>query len=67
MKKIKINDFIIQIQTSFPSKKDINSSLSVNKVAKEYEDAGVSGMSVLTDGKYFSGSLEDSNSFKINN
>ena len=44
-----------------PSKQNINSSLSVIDVAKGYEDAGVCGMSVLTDGKYFGGSLEDLN------
>ncbi len=42
-----------------PSKQNINSALSVIDVAKGYEDAGVCGMSVLTDGKYFGGSLED--------
>lgn len=44
-----------------PSKPNINSSLSVNAVAKGYENAGVCGMSVLTDGKYFGGSLDDLN------
>lgn len=44
-----------------PSKQNINSSLSVIDVAKGYEAAGVSGMSILTDGKYFGGSLEDLN------
>ena len=42
-----------------PSKSVINNSLSVQDVATGYEKAGVSGMSVLTDGKYFGGSLED--------
>ncbi len=42
-----------------PSKSVINNSLSVQDVASGYENAGVSGMSVLTDGKYFGGSLED--------
>ena len=42
-----------------PSKQNINSSLSVTDVAQGYEAAGVCGMSVLTDGKYFGGSLED--------
>ena len=42
-----------------PSKQNINSSLSVATVAKGYEKAGVCGMSVLTDGKYFGGSLDD--------
>ena len=42
-----------------PSKSIINQSLSVQDVARGYEDAGVCGMSVLTDGKYFGGSLDD--------
>ena len=42
-----------------PSKQNINSSLSVEKVASGYESAGVCGMSILTDGKYFGGSLDD--------
>ena len=42
-----------------PSKAVINQSLNVQDVAKGYENAGVCGMSVLTDGKYFGGSLDD--------
>lgn len=42
-----------------PSKSVINQKLNVFDVAKGYEDAGVCGMSVLTDGKYFGGSLDD--------
>ena len=42
-----------------PSKPIINNSLNVQDVAKGYENAGVCGMSVLTDGKYFGGSLDD--------
>lgn len=42
-----------------PSKSVINQDLNVQDVAKGYEAAGVSGMSVLTDGKYFGGSLDD--------
>lgn len=42
-----------------PSKSVINNNLSVQDVALGYETAGVSGMSVLTDGKYFGGSLDD--------
>lgn len=42
-----------------PSKSEINQNLNVYEVASGYEDAGVCGMSVLTDGKYFGGSLED--------
>ena len=42
-----------------PSKSVINQKVSVEEVALGYEKAGVCGMSVLTDGKYFGGSLED--------
>ncbi|GGK25809.1 indole-3-glycerol phosphate synthase [Yeosuana aromativorans] len=42
-----------------PSKSIINQKSNVFDVAKGYENAGVCGMSVLTDGKYFGGSLDD--------
>lgn len=42
-----------------PSKSVINQDLNVQDVATGYEEAGVCGMSVLTDGKYFGGSLDD--------
>ncbi|MEL4308127.1 indole-3-glycerol phosphate synthase TrpC [Joostella sp. CR20] len=42
-----------------PSKAVINQSLNVQDVAIGYETAGACGMSVLTDGKYFGGSLDD--------
>lgn len=42
-----------------PSKSIINNSLNVQDVAQGYENADVCGMSVLTDGKYFGGSLDD--------
>lgn len=42
-----------------PSKPAINNALNVQDVARGYENAGVCGMSVLTDGKYFGGSLDD--------
>lgn len=42
-----------------PSKDTINQNTNVGQVAKGYEKAGVCGMSVLTDIKYFGGSLED--------
>ena len=42
-----------------PSKAVINQGFNVFDVAQGYEDAGVSGMSVLTDAKYFGGSLDD--------
>ncbi len=42
-----------------PSKSVINQSLNVADVARGYEQAGVCGMSVLSDAKYFGGSLDD--------
>ena len=42
-----------------PSKSVINQSLNVQDVASGYENAKVCGMSVLTDAKYFGGSLDD--------
>lgn len=42
-----------------PSKSIINHSLDVYQVAQGYQEAGACGMSVLTDGKYFGGSLDD--------
>lgn len=42
-----------------PSKSIINNNLNVFDVASGYENAGVCGMSVLTDGRYFGGSLDD--------
>ena len=42
-----------------PSKAAINLDSKVQEVAKGYEKAGVCGMSVLTDAKYFGGALTD--------
>lgn len=42
-----------------PSKAIINQKLSVSEIAKSYEKSGACGMSVLTDAKYFGGSLDD--------
>ncbi len=42
-----------------PSKSVINNTLNVFDIASGYEEAGVCGMSVLTDGKYFGGSSDD--------
>ena len=44
-----------------PSKSVINNSLTVTEVVKGYQAAGVCGISVLTDLKYFGGSIEDLN------
>jgi indole-3-glycerol phosphate synthase len=42
-----------------PSKSVINQNHSVDEVVMGYQNAGASGISVLTDGKYFGGSLDD--------
>jgi indole-3-glycerol phosphate synthase len=42
-----------------PSRAVINQGCTVTEVVKGYEKAGAAGISVLTDGKYFGGSLED--------
>ncbi len=50
---------IAEFKRRSPSKNNINSSLSVYDVAKSYEKNNACGMSILTDNKYFGGSLED--------
>lgn len=42
-----------------PSKQVISQAFSVEDVVTGYQNAGASGISVLTDGKYFGGSLDD--------
>ena len=42
-----------------PSKAEINYSFTVEEVVKGYESAGACGISILTDGKYFGGSIDD--------
>ena len=42
-----------------PSKPNINDKISVDEVVKGYRQAGVCGMSILTDTQFFGGSLED--------
>jgi indole-3-glycerol phosphate synthase len=50
---------IAEFKRRSPSKKNINSNLSIQTVTKGYEKSGACGMSILTDNKYFGGSLED--------
>ena len=42
-----------------PSKAVINQQLAVEKVVKGYAEAGACGLSILTDGHFFGGSLDD--------
>lgn len=53
------NGIIAEHKRRSPSKQSINQNTNVGTVAKGYKKAGVCGMSVLTDIKYFGGSLED--------
>ena len=58
--EIVLSGIIAEHKRRSPSKQVINHNrLNVFDVAKGYENAGVCGMSVLTDGKYFGGSLDD--------
>ncbi len=50
---------IAEFKRRSPSKSVINSTSTVQEVAQGYAAAGVCGMSVLTDGHFFGGSLED--------
>ena len=50
---------IAEIKRASPSKGDIRKDLDVVKVAKIYEDEGVELVSVLTEEKFFKGSLQD--------
>ena len=50
---------ISEFKRRSPSKHIINNKSSVIDVVRGYEKAGVSGISVLTDTKYFGGSLDD--------
>lgn len=50
---------IAEFKRRSPSKSSINQNANVSQVAKGYQNADVCGMSVLTDIKYFGGSLED--------
>jgi len=42
-----------------PSRSEISYNFTVEEVVTGYQKAGVAGISVLTDGKYFGGSLDD--------
>ena len=50
---------IAEFKRRSPSKNEINNKLSVDEVCRNYQIFGASGLSVLTNLKYFGGSLED--------
>jgi indole-3-glycerol phosphate synthase len=50
---------IAEYKRRSPSRSVINQNFTVEEVVKGYETAGACGISVLTDGKYFGGSLDD--------
>lgn len=54
-----ITGIIAEHKRRSPSKQVISNDFSVEEVVSGYQNAGVSGISVLTDGKYFGGSLDD--------
>ena len=62
-KKLKRSEsgIIAEHKRRSPSKSVINNSSTVTEVVKGYQAAGVCGISVLTDLKYFGGSIEDLN------
>jgi len=50
---------IAEFKRRSPSKSVINQESPIQEVAKGYQEAGVCGMSVLTDNHFFGGSLDD--------
>ncbi|VXB88814.1 Indole-3-glycerol phosphate synthase [Flavobacterium sp. 9AF] len=57
--KNSLSGIIAEHKRRSPSKPAINNNHSVEDVVVGYQNAGVCGISVLTDGKYFGGSLDD--------
>lgn len=57
--KTSLTGIIAEHKRRSPSKSVINHNFTVEEVVKGYENAGACGISVLTDGKYFGGSLDD--------
>ncbi|VVS91301.1 indole-3-glycerol phosphate synthase TrpC [Desulfoluna spongiiphila] len=50
---------IAEVKRASPSKGDIALDLDAAKTARRYEEGGAAALSVLTEGKFFKGSLED--------
>jgi len=57
--KNSLSGIITEHKRRSPSKSVINNNHSVEDVVVGYQNAGACGISVLTDGKYFGGSLDD--------
>jgi indole-3-glycerol phosphate synthase len=57
--KNSLSGIITEHKRRSPSKSVINNNHSVEDVVLGYQNAGACGISVLTDGKYFGGSLDD--------
>ncbi|WP_133640240.1 indole-3-glycerol phosphate synthase TrpC [Sphingobacterium paludis] len=53
------NGIIAEFKRASPSKGLINGEASVEEVVRGYQQAGASAVSVLTDGDFFQGSLDD--------
>ena len=54
-----VSGIVAEHKRRSPSRAVINQSLNIQEVAEGYEKAGACGISVLTDQKYFGGSIED--------
>ena len=52
-------NIIAEIKRASPSKGDIKLDLNPKKLAADYESSGATAISVLTDSKFFKGSLQD--------
>jgi len=50
---------IAEVKRASPSKGDIDLDLDAAKTARLYEEGGAAALSVLTEGKFFKGSLDD--------
>ena len=55
---------ICEFKRKSPSNKNINYTSNISEVIKGYEKAGAAGVSILTNKKYFDGSISDINSVK---
>ncbi len=62
LKKILDKDkfgLICEIKRASPSAGEINTDINVEKIAKEYEENGATGISILTCEPFFQGSIDD--------